>query len=694
MNLLSAIIDDVEKRLPDISAQKKKVKKALSKNGNWRQVEDVERLLFRLKNLSLEKEVARLVEVEKPADIDFNVLERIINVNDLMPVTYLYQGTAAARTVGRINIRSESGSAGYGSGFMVSPQLILTNHHVLENVEMARHSLVEMNYRETEDGISESSFFRLLPDKFFVADDTLDFALVAVELSNHKGDVISNFGFNQMIRDSGKALVGEHVNIIQHPSAEPKQIAIRNNKIIGKSGNFLHYLTDTRRGSSGSPVFNDSWDLVALHHAGKPKRDGQNNILLIDNSVWDGSRFTMDQIWWEANEGVRISKIIKYLDSLVMSMSEPFKRMYQEIFNSQAINSVFITEMDRISTDDNSIITEPDGSISINLRLNMDCNKASNVSNKVLGTSVNQPDSNVITSANVDTNSHNANLARVIITNADNLNPIYYDPQKDEDDRVDYYKNVDFSENSADLFQTMSELLKNTHTNILSYRSARLDHLYPVVDRHEYGKLRNIYSGTPLDPEEIIRLELDILGNYEQEFSSILRSESFNSQAERLEALDALEATLPFNCEHVVPQSWFNKHNPMRADLHHLFACEPGCNSFRSNIPYWQFSPIDEALRSECGRREGRKFEPENGRGAVARATLYFLLRYPQEVGNASREMQADRIQILLDWHHREPVDRYELHRNSTINAVQGNRNPIIDFPDVARQIDFTLGIN
>lgn len=38
----------------------------------------------------------------------------------------------------------------------------------------------------------------------------------------------------------------------------------------------------------------------------------------------------------------------------------------------------------------------------------------------------------------------------------------------------------------------------------------------------------------------------------------------------------SLEVTL--NCEHVVPQSWFDRNQPMRGDLHHLFACNPSCN--------------------------------------------------------------------------------------------------------------------
>ena len=65
----------------------------------------------------------------------------------------------------------------------------------------------------------------------------------------------------------------------------------------------------------------------------------------------------------------------------------------------------------------------------------------------------------------------------------------------------------------------------------------------------------------------------------------------------------------------------------MRGDLHHLFACESGCNSFRGNVPYFDFPDFEEAVRGECGKREEGRFEPANGKGAVARATLYFLLR-------------------------------------------------------------------
>lgn len=148
-----------------------------------------------------------------------------------------------------------------------------------------------------------------------------------------------------------------------------------------------------------------------------------------------------------------------------------------------------------------------------------------------------------------------------------------------------------------------------------------------------------------------------------------------------------------FNCEHIVPQSWFRKREPMRGDLHHLFACEPDCNSFRGNIPYFDFRDFGEAIRSDCGKKEGNRFEPGAGKGIVARATLYFLLRYPGEIQANAQELPADRLKVLLDWHRIFPPGEYERHRNQAIFEAQGNRNPLIDFPEWGDRIDFAQGL-
>jgi V8-like Glu-specific endopeptidase len=60
---------------------------------------------------------------------------------------------------------------------------------------------------------------------------------------------------------------------VQHPAAEPMQLAIDTQAIIKLNGNAtrVQYRTNTLAGSSGSPCFNKDWELVALHHSGDPQ---------------------------------------------------------------------------------------------------------------------------------------------------------------------------------------------------------------------------------------------------------------------------------------------------------------------------------------------------------------------------------------------------------------------------------------
>ena len=245
----------------------------------------------------------------------------------------------------------------------------------------------------------------------------------------------------------------------------------------------------------------------------------------------------------------------------------------------------------------------------------------------------------------------------------------------------------------ASLFEALSRRLEETHKTRPAYKP--MVHVYPWVDLHPDLKLRSVYSGKPFDAEELIREDARIEAErtrMRESFRSAL-SESSLGGARLEETLDLLEAQLPFNCEHVVPQSWFAKREPMRGDLHHLFACESGCNSFRGNIPYYDFPDFEEALRGECGKREEGRFEPSNGKGAVARATLYFLLRYPGEINAVRKELLPERIGVLLDWHRQRPPSDYERHRNAAIFEKQGNRNPLIDFPDRVDRIEFRRGL-
>ena len=209
-------------------------------------------------------------------------------------------------------------SLGFGTGFLVAPGLLLTNNHVLSSREVAAASQVEFNYQRGLDGrLEPTTVFNLDADRCFVTSplNELDFTLVAVAETSADGHSLDAFGYLGLNAVTAEVLAGECVSIIQHPKGDPKQVALRKNEVIklpDDEDRFLHYQTDTNPGSSGSPVFNDGWEVVALHHSGKPAADNQGNYLTDDGTVWS-PEMGLDRIKWIANEGVRGTAIVKFL---------------------------------------------------------------------------------------------------------------------------------------------------------------------------------------------------------------------------------------------------------------------------------------------------------------------------------------------------------------------------------------------
>ena len=263
----------------------------------------------------------------------------------------------------------------------------------------------------------------------------------------------------------------------------------------------------------------------------------------------------------------------------------------------------------------------------------------------------------------------------------------YYDAASDADAAAQYYSAVDATATGSELLRALQTLLTRTHTQTPRYAPARM--VYPWVDLHPDRRLRSIYSGKSFDPEDVIRDDARIEAERTSRLRDLVTREVAIGPDAFTEELAELDAQLPFNCEHVVPQSSFAKKEPMRGDLHHLFTCQSRCNSFRSNTPYFDFDDAEDAVMDDCGRSEPGRFEPRAGKGAVARATMYFLLRYPGMIGDESRELQAERLPTLLEWHEAESVGEWERHRNAAIAEIQGNRNPLIDNPAWASRIAF-----
>lgn len=267
------------------------------------------------------------------------------------------------------------------------------------------------------------------------------------------------------------------------------------------------------------------------------------------------------------------------------------------------------------------------------------------------------------------------------------FNREYYSEARDEQSRQTYYADVDWSAGPEELFAQLSEKVRNSHSKVLDYRPSK--YVYPWVDVHPDGQLRSIYSNAPMSAEKAIVEDWEV-GQVRRQSENALTFAAAAFSPEGAATAFATQEAAALNCEHVVPQSWFSKRQPERGDLHHLFACDSSCNSRRGNRPYDEYKKVRDDWRDQCGTiGDKNTFEPFGGKGAVARATLYFLLRYPGDVANYD---QQD-LDLLQSWNRRYPPDLYEKHRNQAIEELQGNRNPLIDFPEMAGRIDFAKGL-
>ncbi|WP_328441866.1 serine protease [Streptomyces sp. NBC_00444] len=285
-------------RYRDTAKEREDIRRRQAETGVPFVVDSEEQLRARAERLLSKGEVDPELLAPVPTDggpvLPAGVPERILGAaSELQSVNFLARGARAARAVARISIIDNGRRAGFGTGFLVGERLLLTNNHVLPDVRTATGSFAEFDLESDVDGVPKPvAVYDLAPDALFVTDARLDYTLVAVAAGADGTLPGAVHGRLKLIAQQGKIVIGEPVNVVGHPDARPKEIAVRDNALLNQLPQFLHYRTDTEPGNSGSPVFNDQWEVVALHHAGVPDPDGEG---------------------WIANEGARVSAILRHL---------------------------------------------------------------------------------------------------------------------------------------------------------------------------------------------------------------------------------------------------------------------------------------------------------------------------------------------------------------------------------------------
>lgn len=235
---------------------------------------------------------------------------------DFVDVAFLERGQLASRSVCRI--ASRAGQA-IGTGFLISPRLLITNNHVIGSKAAALGMVAEFDYELDIAGAPrEVSRFALAPGQSFLTDDRddLDFTIVAIGQRLGGPKEIAAFGYLPLSGARDKHALGDFVNIIQHPDGRLKEAVVRENQLVSRLGTVLHYVADTEPGSSGSPVFNVMWQVVALHHWGGPHRE-----------LFDEKGLRVPRT---INEGIRMSAIVLDLGTRKSSLDVQARQFVDE----------------------------------------------------------------------------------------------------------------------------------------------------------------------------------------------------------------------------------------------------------------------------------------------------------------------------------------------------------------------------
>lgn len=203
--------------------------------------------------------------------------------DEMVGFSFLTRGSQAGRSIAQVRVpRFDAGqqrslASGQpwvmnGTAWVIGNGFAITNHHVVNarNSDEAKASAADLTQQtrnaelvfdfDAPDALTRR--FKVLDLVAF--DEFLDYALLATEPLADYPPLELQPGALTLSTGSWMPL-----NIVQHPRGEYKRVGLRNNLACDATATEVLYLTDTDHGSSGSPVFDDNWRVVALHRGAK-----------------------------------------------------------------------------------------------------------------------------------------------------------------------------------------------------------------------------------------------------------------------------------------------------------------------------------------------------------------------------------------------------------------------------------------
>jgi V8-like Glu-specific endopeptidase len=197
-------------------------------------------------------------------------LERILGADRYLSLTWYRTGLKRCRAVARIQTADDHG---VGTGFLVAgpdlhpglpPLVVVTNGHVVpEDLDPGQ---AHVTFHGLDDDPGRQARFRVARQWWYQPSAGSGLDTTVLELDGYPQDVVPTPLAKGL---PPKPLHHRRAYVIGHPggSAQP-QFSLQDNILLDYDHRVLHYRSPTEGGSSGSPVFDDEWRLIGLHHAG------------------------------------------------------------------------------------------------------------------------------------------------------------------------------------------------------------------------------------------------------------------------------------------------------------------------------------------------------------------------------------------------------------------------------------------
>ena len=242
-----------------------------------------------------------------------------------------------------------------------------------------------------------------------------------------------------------------------------------------------------------------------------------------------------------------------------------------------------------------------------------------------------------------------------------------------------YYDSISISKNNSDLKKSLNSLIKTHKT--LSY--GNLWTAYKTTDTNSDGKIYCIYTGLSYNYGKTNR------GQQDQGSGGTAEGQYYNR-------------------EHTSPQKWYGGSGPEYTDLFNVYPTDKYINGKRGDMDFGEVGTA--TTTSSNGSKIGVSKRSDNVatvfeiadefKGDIARSYFYMATCYMNStswygkcdskvysVTPTGINLSQHGIDLLLKWAHNDPVSEKEIARNNAIYALQGNRNPFIDYENLETYI-------